>query len=117
MKTAPAVIRHEREKHAAKRAALVRPPVRLDQKQLKLVLSAHDALTRKSTALMAEGDKVVTSTPLGSTTDHGYAVAIRRLDQLDKQREAFDARSQALRAHPQVRAAILAREKQEERKQ
>jgi hypothetical protein len=105
----PANARRHQDKRAAKRAALAGQ--RLDPKQLKLVIAAHDALFAKSTALMHEGNKIVADTPLGSTTDHGYAVAGRRLDQLEKQSEPLDSRARELRAHPQVRAALLAREK------
>jgi hypothetical protein len=115
----PAAIRHEREKRAAVRSALARPVVRLDQKQLKLCLAEHDALGRKSNALFAEHGKVFDGTPAPAqdpALDRVYAAALRRLDQLDKQIEAFDARAAALRAHPQIIAAMAERGKKAERR-
>jgi hypothetical protein len=112
----PAAIRHEREKRTAVRAALARPVLRLDPKTLKLVVAAHDALTRQDAALFQEHGKVFDRIP-ADADNHVLTVAGRRLDQLEKQAEPLDTRAQKLRAHPQVRAAILAREKAEERGQ
>jgi lysyl-tRNA synthetase class II len=114
MKPHPANARRHQAKRIAMRAALAGQ--RLDPGQVRIVVAAHDALFNKSNALMHEGDKVVASAPLESTTDHGYTVALRRLDQLDKQSEPLDTRAHQLRRHPQVRAVILAREKAEERR-
>jgi hypothetical protein len=114
MKPHPANARRHQAKRIAMRAALA--GLRLDPDQVKIVVKEHDVLFAKSNTLMAKGDKVVASAPLESTTDHGYTVALRRLDQLDKQREPLDARSRKIYAHPQVRAVFLAREKAEERR-
>lgn len=114
MTSHPAQVRSERNKRIALRAALA--GVRLDPQQLKLVVSAHDALVSKSNALTAESGKVFDRIPAEAGTP-ALTAAGRRLDQLEKQAEPLDTRAQKLRAHPQVRAAILAREKAEERGQ
>ena len=111
---APATIRHEKAKRAAVRATLA--GARLDPKQLKLAVAAHDALCAKSRALSAQADTAFNRASDGASNTVLTAVGWR-LDQIEKQSEPFDTRAQALRAHPQVRVAILAREKAEERKQ
>jgi hypothetical protein len=113
MASHPAQVRTERDKRIAVRAALA--GVRLDPKQLKIVLSAHDALVRKSNALMtAYGEAFGRA---GDSADnHVLTTVSRRLDQLDSQMQPLDNRAAELRAHPQVRALILAREAAEARK-
>jgi hypothetical protein len=119
MRAAPATIRHEKAKRAAKRAALA--GLHLDPAQLKLTIAEHDALGKKSAALFAEHTKVFDAAPpleIGPPNpviDRAYTHAIRRLDQLHKQWTDIDVRAKKLRDHPQIKAVILAREKQEER--
>ncbi len=116
MKPHPALARHHQDKRAAVRAALARPVLRLDPKTLKLVVAAHDALTRQDAALFQEHGNVFDRIP-GAADNRVLTVAGRRLDQLESQREPLTARAQKLRAHPQVRAALYERYKKEERGQ
>lgn len=113
MKPHPANARRHQAKRIAMRAALAGQ--RLDPIQVKLVLAAHDALFAKSIALMNESEKVFSRAD--DAADNRTLTAVgRRLDQLDNQSEPLDSRAHKLRKHPQVRAALLAREKAEERR-
>jgi len=109
---APAKVRHEKEKRAAVRAALA--GARLDPKQLKLVLSAHDALSAKNIALTKQSGEVVARTN-GASDDRVYATASWRMDEIIRQGEDVLQRLRQLQAHSQIHAAILAREAKEAR--
>jgi uncharacterized protein YicC (UPF0701 family) len=106
----PAQVRHQKTAHAAVRAALAGD--RLTADQLKHALHKHDALQRASDALMAQHGEVFARARAGEGADALAAVS-RRLDHLDNQIREIDERSKKLRLHPQVRAAILERERQE----
>jgi hypothetical protein len=111
----PANARRHQNTRAAMRAALARPVLRLDPAQLKLCLAEHDATARKSAALMAEHGKVFDGIPVEADT-RALTSGGRRLDQLLAQIESLDGRAAELRAHPQIKAVILAREAKEERR-
>ena len=109
----PVQVRHLQARRAAVRAALA--GVRLDPKQLKLVLAAHDALAAKNIALTKQSGDVLARTN-GASEDRVFAGAGRRMDQIIAQGEDVLQRLRKLGAHPQVHAVIVAREEKEERK-
>lgn len=112
----PALVRKTQQRRAAIRAA-VRAALdgnRLTPDQLKLALAEHDALVARDNVLTDESNQISTRTQ-GATDDRVYLRAARRLDEINRQCDDLTARARALRAHPQVRAAILAREAKEAR--
>jgi hypothetical protein len=107
----PALARKAKHRRDAMRAALAGQ--RLDPNQVKIVVKEHDALFAKSIALMHESEKVFSHAD-DVAGNRVLTVVERRLDQLTSQSEPLDSRAQKLRAHPQVRAAILERERKAE---
>jgi SMC interacting uncharacterized protein involved in chromosome segregation len=107
----PAQVRLLRLKRAAVRAAL--DGLRLTPDQLKSVMAEHAELTAKLARLTAENNQVADRTR-SATDDRAYASAGKQLDEINRQCDSLLDRTRRLRAHPQVRAVILAKEAKSE---
>jgi hypothetical protein len=109
-----AFIRKAKERRAAMRTALrhAHANVDLTPDQLKLVMHEHDELTNKLRTLDHEHSQAFARIN-GASEDRVFATAGRRMDEIDQQAISVRARADKLRAHPQVHAAILAREAKE----